>query len=129
MPTYIPSQLFQAIRDEDVKLVTTIVTASPVMLQVRDERGSTPLVLASYLGQLETTKALVEAGADLNEIGGSGTALMGVVVKGYDELLRYFIDRGANVNVALPNGATALTMAEMFHREEMAEVLKSAGAK
>jgi len=73
----------------------------------------------------------VEAGAELNAVSGTGTALMGVCFKGYTDIAAYLIDAGADVNASDPqaaNGGTALIFAAMFNRTEVVDLLLEKGA-
>ena len=45
------------------------------------------------------------------------------------EVVKYLIDKGADVNSKPMNGFTALKMAQMRGHEEMVELLKAHGAK
>lgn len=123
--------IFATIRNNDLATLTDAINTAPGVIEARDERGSTPLVLASYLGNREATKALVEAGADLNAFSATGTALMGVCFKGYTDIAAYLIDAGADVNASDPNaanGGTALIFAAMFNREDIVNLLLEKGA-
>ncbi|MFT7120427.1 MAG: ankyrin repeat protein [Neolewinella sp.] len=120
--------IFEAIRNGDVDQLKTVIETTPSSLISTDERGSTPLVLASYLGSMEATKLLVEAGAELNTCGMTGTALMGVCFKGYAEIASYLIGAGANIDATHANGSTALTFAAMFNKVEIVKLLLEKGA-
>jgi len=121
--------IFDAIRNHDLTALHEIIAAEPASLQQTDERGSTPLLLASYLGQEDTTRALVEAGADLDVCGPTGTALMGVSFKGYPDLARYLLGAGADPEVRHPMaGATAIIFAAMFDRADLVDILLEYGA-
>ncbi len=121
--------LFHSIRSKEADRVTTLVTAEPVLLDARDNRGSTPLVLATYLGDLAMTKALVGAGAKIDAQDAAGnTALMGVCFKGYEDIAGYLLEQGADPGVINFSGASALTFAATFNRPGMAELLLNAGA-
>ncbi len=119
--------IFTAIRNNDLAELSAIVKADASTLDTRDERGSTPLVLAGYLNHPEAVRVLIEAGADVNTISGTGTALMGVCFKGYADIARYLIESGADVNIAIENMGTALTFAKMGKHTEVVEVLVAAG--
>lgn len=74
-------------------------------------------MLAAYHGHLETTKMLLDQGADadvLNERGQSPIA--GAVFKGYEEIVRVMAESGADLAKGQPNAVDA---ARMFKREGM----------
>lgn len=120
--------VFSAIRDrrhDDLRRLAS----NPNLAAARDERGFTPLVLATYLGNLEATKILMDAGADPNQPDANGnTALMGVIYKGHEEIIRLLLDRGADPNIRGMNGMTALHYAMMFGKEHVADLLVTNGA-
>jgi uncharacterized protein len=61
----------------------------------------TPLMFAAREGDLEITKTLVAAGADLNAIAGDGKDALGLAIfNGQYELASYLIDNKVNVNHA-----------------------------
>lgn len=121
--------IFSAIRNNDLATLADVVNADASVLDARDERGSTPLVLAGYLNHPEAVRFLVEAGADVNTVSGTGTALMGVCFKGYADIARYLIEAGADVNIAIEKMGTALTFANMGKHAEVVELLVAAGGK
>lgn len=120
--------IFQAIRTDEFSTLRRLA-ADPALLESRDGRGTTPLVLASYLGKTEATRILVEAGADLDAQGVTGTALMGASFKGYQNVARYLLDAGADPNVRHANGQTALAFARQFDQSEMVDLLERRGAE
>ncbi|WP_261387442.1 ankyrin repeat domain-containing protein [Chitinophaga pinensis] len=56
------------------------------------------------------------------------TALMGVCFKGYTEIAKILLEHGAAVDAENGNGATALTFAATFGRNELIPLLLSHGA-
>jgi len=92
--------------------------------------GRTALMSAAMLGHVEAGKALIEAGADVNkpDVTGSPPLLRLVMKCQATELVRAFIEAGADLNVTLPGDVTARRMAEMANCKENAGVLKEAGA-
>ena len=63
------------------------------------------LLEAARVGNTETVKALIDAGADVNARLKSGTtALMIASGSGHTETVRALIDAGADVNARLKNG-------------------------
>jgi len=127
-PMTATEQLFLNIREGKAADVREQLTADPGLLEARDQRGSTPLILATYLGDLPTTKVLVEAGAPLEATDAAGnTALMGVCFKGFTEVAAYLGDQGANVNARGDHGS-ALHFATMFNKADIVDMLLSRGA-
>jgi ankyrin repeat protein len=72
--------------------------------------GITPLQVAARQGFLETVKALVEAGADVNQRnpGDQSTALVVATVNGHFDVGVYLLDHGADPNLATDNGLAPL---------------------
>ena len=81
-------------------------------------------MLAAYHGQLALVDALIEAGADVNSIDGSGnTILMGVAFKGHSAVVLKLLEVGADQSARNPLGQTALAYAQLFGRVEAARLL------
>jgi uncharacterized protein len=81
----------------------------------RDPRiggGLTPLVFAARVGDLDTVRVLLEAGADVNQTTEYGwTALLAAVNNRYYRVADYLLDQGANPNIANAGGWNALYLA------------------
>jgi ankyrin repeat protein len=76
--------IFEAARTNNIEELKNALQNSDV--NVKDGRGSTPLIVATYYNNLDVVKALLEAGADTELRDGMGnTALMGVCFKGYTQ--------------------------------------------
>jgi len=74
--------------------------------------GLTPLVFAAREGDLPSAKALVDAGADVNQTTEYGwTPLLTAANNRQYKLARYLIERGANPNIANKGGWTPLYLA------------------
>ncbi len=66
----------------------------------KNNKGFTPLMLASNLNNLLVVKALIRNGANINEVDNNGrTALMAAAVKGDESIMQLLIKYGANVNI------------------------------
>jgi hypothetical protein len=108
----------------------------PALLQAgariedEDERGFTPLVLASYNGQETTTALLLSLGAlpDGGSEAQGSSALMGVAFKGYASIARLLLNAGADANRRNRAGQTPLMMAALFGHREIIQMLVDAGA-
>jgi ankyrin repeat protein len=94
----------------------------------RPEGGFTPLLYAAMSGDLETVKTLLASGADLNQAAADGmTPLIVSIVKFNEDVARYLIEKGANVN-ADEAGFTALHCAALTGQLEVAKALLARGA-
>lgn len=118
-------ELFEAIRKEDLISVKQILDKDRSLLNQIDERGSTPLLLASYLGFEEMTDYLLSLRPDLDVQDASGnTALMGVCFKGHTEIARKLLQAGVNPNLKNTMGDTAISFAKMFQKDEIVTLLE-----
>jgi ankyrin repeat protein len=72
--------------------------------------GLTPLLFAARQGHLDAAKALVEAGADVNQVsaGDKTSPLLIATINGHFDLAQYLIDQGADAAQASENGVTPL---------------------
>ena len=74
--------------------------------------GLTPLVYAARANSLETVKALLAAGADINQTSGYGwSALLVATQNRFYQLGSYLLDQGADSNKANKGGWTPLYLA------------------
>ncbi len=120
--------LFNAARMGDTDTLRELI-GQGADINVQDERGYTPLIIACYNGQPEAARLLLESGANVNaqDFGGN-TALMGVCFKGYPDIAELLIARGADLNVQHGNGGTALMFATLFGRNQLVKVMLDHGA-
>ncbi|WP_454231835.1 ankyrin repeat domain-containing protein [Mycolicibacterium fortuitum] len=78
-------------------------------LEVRDERGATPLVAATKNGATEAARALIEAGADVNAKDDlQDSAYLYAGAEGLDDILELTLSHGADVRSVNRYGGTAL---------------------
>jgi len=90
--------------------------------------GETALMFAARVGDLESAKLLVAAGANVNDADAWGVSATTLAEhSGFGELARFLLDKGANPNAA-PNGFTALHEAIMRRDEATIASLLEHGA-
>ena len=105
----ITNALFAASRQGNVPVLEEIFLIKKE-LDVRDERGYTPLIIAAYNNQPGATLALLKAGANPDAADASGnTALMGACFKGHAAIVKILLENGATVDACHGNGGTART--------------------
>jgi len=116
-------QIFADIRNDANQNLRSLIDADASVLDAQDERGSTPLVLAAYLNNLPATKILVESGANIDQPGSTGTALMGASFKGHLEIVKYLLEQGADTSLVHSSGHDALGFAKMGGNAKMVALL------
>jgi len=102
-----------------------------VPVETRDPgaRG-TLLITAARRGHVETTRVLLEAGAnaDAQNIFGNSALLLATEFE-HPEVVRLLLRHGANPNIRSKRGQTPLSCALKDNDLEMARLLKKAGAR
>jgi len=112
---------------ETEPLVEMIQHGLPVNLA--DAKGNSLLMLASYNGNLETTRALLLARAEADRRNNRGqTPLGGAAFKGYEEIVTLLLEHNADIDADNGGGMTPLMFAAMFGRTKVVELLKRQGA-
>jgi ankyrin repeat protein len=90
--------------------------------------GETALMFAARVGDLESARLLVAAGAHVNDADAWGVSATTLAAhSGFRDLVEFLLDKGADPNAA-PNGFTALHEAIMRRDEKMVVVLLDHGA-
>ena len=124
-----PIDIFDAARAGDLDAVAGYL-AKGGDTEVSTELGHTPFILATYNGRVEAAKMLLEAGAQACAIDTQGSsASMGVIFQGHTDILKWLTNvTGCDINHRNYAGQTALMMASLFDRIEIAEWLLQQGA-
>ena len=85
--------------------------------------GETALMFAARVGDLESAKLLVAAGANVNDADAWGVSATTLAAhSGFRDLVEFLLDRGADPNQAA-NGFTALHEAIMWRDDQMVKAL------
>jgi ankyrin repeat protein len=88
----------------------------------------TPLLFASRVGDLDSAKLLVAAGADVNEADAWGISATTLAShSGFTDVVAFLLDKGADPN-AMKAGFSALHEAIMLRNEKLVSVLLDRGA-
>ncbi|KIW11762.1 hypothetical protein PV08_09034 [Exophiala spinifera] len=128
--------LVAAIATRNEELVKMLVAAGADVnwCLLTDERARTPLQEAAGAGLLSIVRALIEAGARVNNEGASSggvTALQAAAIGGHVNVARLLIELGAQVDAprAPTDGRTALEGAAEHGRIDMVQLLLNSGAE
>ena len=96
---------------------------------LRNGKGDSMLMLASYHGHFDVARMLLEHGADPEVSNDNGqTPIAGAAYKGDLPMVKLLLEHGAHVEGMGPDGKTALMFAAMFNRTEVVPVLLAHGA-
>jgi len=100
-------------------------------VNVVDDEGTTPLILASYRGHVEVAKVLLERGAavDAQEMRYRLSSLTHAVGRNDAELVRLLLAHGADPMLKAADGRTALDRAEANGATQIVALLKQATKK
>ena len=86
------------------------------MLDRNDSRYKSALHAASFAGQLDNVKLLIELGSDVNSHGGyHGTSLQAASFQGHTEVMEALLDAGANLNASDKGHHGTALMAAVDH--------------
>ena len=121
-------EIFDLARRGDAAMLAAVIEkgAPP---NLRNDKGDSLVMLASYHGHVDAVRTLLEHGADPNLHNDNGqTPLAGAAFKGFDAVVETLLAHGADVEGASPDGRTALMVAAMFNRTEIMDRLIAHGA-
>lgn len=101
--------LIEAVKNNDINKINSILKSGKADINSKDKYCETALMIASYKGNLEIVKLLVDNGADVNiksDIG--NTALMFASEYGQLDIVKYLVENGADINIKDDDGESAL---------------------
>lgn len=115
---------FSTIQSGNSANVELQLRRNPNLVHLKDARGFTPLIFATYFDKEAISKMLIECHAPIDSQDASGnTALIGVSFKGNSRLMDYLINKGANINIKNNNGSTALIFSATYNKVESVKLL------
>ncbi len=121
--------IHEAVAAGDLQQVSALVAGDAGALNLRDESGKSPLMLAAELGRGEIIAALISAGADVNlSDNKSRSALHLAVENGHAPVVRALLESGANIEARDAFQRTPLILAAEGPSLEVTEVLLEKGA-
>lgn len=120
--------IFDIARTGTLSEVKNLFNQNPKVVNEINQAGYSPLILASYRGNLEVAAFLINNGADINYKNEMGTPLLAAVVKNNVAIVKILIDKKANIEAKDANGTTALIYAAMFKNYEICDLLIQVGA-
>ena len=125
--------MIKAAKNGSVDAVSSLLAMDPSLIDSRDSDGSSPLHCAAWKGQLEVARALLDAGANIedqntNEHWG-GTPLHAAAHGNQKLIAELLIARGANVNAVSCNGRKPLTETTFHNATAVAKLLRLHGAE
>ncbi|PSM52567.1 ankyrin domain-containing protein [Campylobacter blaseri] len=114
---------FNFARSNNADDLKTMIEAG-LNVNLKNEKGDSLLMLASYNNSYETAKMLISKGALVDEKNDRGqTPLAGVCFKGYLDMVKLLVENGANIDENNGMGMTPYSFAIMFGRKDVANYL------
>jgi len=124
----IKSGLLGLARDGNAKDIKTLLDKG-AYADIQDQRGNTPLMLATDRGHVDVVQTLLKYGANSNQKNKAGdTALINAVWNNQKEIADYLIRNQAKINAANNRGWTSLMYAAIHGYTDLFKKLIANGA-
>jgi ankyrin repeat protein len=115
-------EFLSAVTQGDALRVKEMLSKEPSLAQVRDDRGVSAILKATYYGKKDVLAVLLASGAELNVFEAAAT--------GQTDRVRLFISANTGlVNAFSSDGFTPLGLAVFFGHRDATEALLAAGAE
>jgi uncharacterized protein len=122
-------QFVQAVEKRDGDKATELIRSKPRIVDSRNSKGDTVLIIAISRTDRDWTGFLLNKGADTNLAGkGGDTPLIAAARVGFEEAAEWLIGMGAKVDGANKMGETALIVAVQQRQVPLVKLLLDAGA-
>jgi hypothetical protein len=103
---------FNAVEGGKIDKVQDMLSSNSRLLNIVNQYGNTPLIVAVKNRHERIVKLLIRAGADINKVKDEGwTPLLYAASDGHDRIVKLLLDSGANPNKATDEGWTPLIIA------------------
>ena len=122
-------QFVQAVQRRDGDKATQLLADHPTIVDSRDGKGNTALIIAISRSDPDYTGFLLNKRADPNLAGAGGdTPLIAAAKAGFDDAAGWLIDLGAKVDAANRKGETPLIIAVQQRDTDLVKLLLEHGA-
>jgi ankyrin repeat protein len=122
-------QFVQAVEKRDGDKATDLIRSKPRIVDSRNSKGDTVLIIAISRSDRDWTGFLLNKGADTNLAGkGGDTPLIAAARVGFEEAAGWLIGMGAKVDGGNKMGETALIVAVQQRQVPLVKLLLDAGA-
>ncbi len=118
--------LYLAFRHESYKALDALLAAPKIDVELRNQADESPLMMAAFRGRLDTAKALIAKGADVNKPG--WTPLHYAATNGHVELIHLLLEEHAFIDAESPTKTTPLMMAASYGNPQAVKLLLEEGA-
>ena len=118
--------LIVALQGESLKVAKVLLDAKGIQVDVRNQAGETPLMMAALKGEADAAAALVAHSAAVHKDGWS--PLHYAATGGSAPIVKLLLSKGAPLEARSPNGSTPLMMAARYGNENAVDALLAAGA-
>ena len=119
---------YAAARTGDNEVISEFLNAG-LPIDVKNHKGYTALMIATYNGQKNVVNTLIKEGAYVCAQDNKGnTALMAAVFRGEFSIAKTLMSEDCDENQQNKAGQTAVMYATLFGREELRELLVERGA-
>ncbi len=115
--------VFDVARSGTLDEMKALVSQNPDIINSKNERSFTPLILACYRGNTEVAKYLIDNVKDLNYVSQEGTALSSLCINYNKELVEKMLSKNANPNIQDSFGNTPLLWAVKRNNLELVSIL------
>jgi ankyrin repeat protein len=122
-------QFLEAVKKDDGPTGARLVEQHPTIINAKDSKGDTALIIALRGGDRDWTGFLLNKGADPNLQGANGdTPLIAAARSGFDDAAEWLLGLGAKVDETNRSGETPLIIAVQHRDAQMVKTLLNAGA-
>ncbi|XP_060110043.1 ankyrin repeat and SAM domain-containing protein 6 [Heteronotia binoei] len=117
--------IFHALKMGNFQLVKEITDEDSAQINIVNDDGASPLMIAAVTGQLPLVQLLVSRNAEIDKQDNvhGWTALMQATYHGNKEVVKYLLNQGADVNLRAKNGYTAFDLIMLLNDPD-AEVIR-----